>query len=177
MFAKRKRYFYDAGPDPRPILGSSRWSAKPGLRGCDTRRDLPVICNNPLGRNAGSVWQIQRGQLRGAPRCDISPELARRMIASSCDDNSVVLDVFGGAGTTAMVALQLGHRAITIDINADYTREARGRLSERTIAICGEYRRSKRRSRERAHVFYGKPMASETRWWQRDRSHGREENS
>ena len=57
------------------------------------------------------------------------PELARRMIVSSCDDNSVVLDVFGGAGTTALVALQLGHRAITIDINADYTREARERLA------------------------------------------------
>ena len=51
------------------------------------------------------------------------------MIVSSCDDNSVVLDMFGGAGTTALVALQLGHRAITIDINSDYTSEARERLA------------------------------------------------
>jgi hypothetical protein len=51
------------------------------------------------------------------------------MIVSSCDEKSVVLDVFGGSGTTALVALQLGHRAITIDINPDYTNEARERLA------------------------------------------------
>jgi hypothetical protein len=50
------------------------------------------------------------------------------MIVSSCDDDSVVLDMFGGAGTTAMVALQLGHRAVTIDINPSYTNEARLRI-------------------------------------------------
>jgi hypothetical protein len=77
----------------------------------------------------GSVWQIQRGNYQGAHTATFPPELVRRMSVSSCDDNSVVLDVFGGAGTTALVALQLGHRAITIDINADYTREARERLA------------------------------------------------
>ena len=39
------------------------------------------------------------------------------------------MDVFGGAGTTALVALQLGHRAITIDINPAYTDEARARMA------------------------------------------------
>jgi len=41
----------------------------------------------------------------------------------------VVLDPFGGAGTTALVALQLGHRAISIEINPAYTEEARQRLA------------------------------------------------
>jgi DNA methylase len=109
------------------------WAApgkqKPGLmRLDDDRRDLRVICN-PMGRNVGSVWQIQRGNYQGAHTATFPPELVRRMIVSSCDDNSVVLDVFGGAGTTALVALQLGHRAITIDINSDYTSEARERLA------------------------------------------------
>jgi DNA methylase len=52
------------------------------------------------------------------------------MIVSSCEDESVVLDMFGGAGTTALVALQLGYRAITIEINPDYTSEARERLAD-----------------------------------------------
>lgn len=51
------------------------------------------------------------------------------MIACSCDDDSIVMDIFGGAGTTALVALQLGHRAITIDINPTYTDEARTRIA------------------------------------------------
>jgi len=40
------------------------------------------------------------------------------------------MDIFGGAGTTALVALELGHRAITIDINPRYTQEARTRLAQ-----------------------------------------------
>jgi DNA modification methylase len=131
MFAKGKGYFYDQ--DPLRVPPVRPWTTpgkhKPGLmRRDDNRRDLRVICN-PMGRNVGSVWQIQRGNYHGAHTATFPPELVRRMIVSSCDDNSVVLDVFGGAGTTAMVALQLGHRAITIDINADYTREARERLA------------------------------------------------
>ena len=51
------------------------------------------------------------------------------MLLPSCDDNAVVLDPFGAAGTTAMVALQLGFSAITIDINPDYTEEARDRIA------------------------------------------------
>ena len=131
MFAKGKGYFYDQ--DPLRVPSLRRYAIpgkqKPGLmRRDDDRRDLRVICN-PMGRNVGSVWQIQRDNYQGAHTATFPPELARRMIVSSCDDDLVVLDLFGGAGTTAMVALQLGHRAITIDINADYTREARERLS------------------------------------------------
>ena len=40
-----------------------------------------------------------------------------------------MLDCFGGAGTTALAALQLGHRAISIDINPVYTEEARQRIA------------------------------------------------
>jgi ribosomal protein L11 methylase PrmA len=75
------------------------------------------------------VGSIQRGNYQGKHPATFPPELARRMIVSSCDEKSVVLDVFGGSGTTALVALQLGHRAIMIDINPDYTNEARERLA------------------------------------------------
>jgi DNA modification methylase len=131
MFAKNRRYFYDQDPLRIPVVTpySTRGRDKPGLiRRDENRRDLQVN-SNPLGRNVGSVWQTQRGNYRGRHPATFPTELARRMIVSSCDEKSVVLDVFGGSGTTALVALQLGHRAITIDINPDYTNEARERLS------------------------------------------------
>jgi DNA modification methylase len=65
------------------------------------------------------------------------PELVRRCLAVSCPDNGLVLDCFGGAGTTALVALTLGHRAISIDINPLYTAEARRRIANE-IGILGE---------------------------------------
>jgi DNA modification methylase len=125
MFAKDKGYFYDQDPIRDRLVSSG--GQQPGTTGRDTRRDFRIY-NNPLGRNAGSVWQINSGNYSGGHPATFPPELARRMIASTCDDGAVVLDIFGGAGTTALVALQLGHRAITIDVNEGYTQEARERL-------------------------------------------------
>ena len=52
------------------------------------------------------------------------------MILASCTRaDDTVLDPFGGAGTVALVALQLGFKAITIDIFPDYTEEAQNRLA------------------------------------------------
>jgi hypothetical protein len=80
------------------------------------------------------------GQRRLLPACGPSlaaPRLVQRIIATSCDSDSLVLDPFGGAGTAALVALQLGHRAITIDIHPAFTQEARERLSD-APANCHE---------------------------------------
>jgi DNA modification methylase len=40
-----------------------------------------------------------------------------------------VLDPFGGAGTTALVAIELGFYATSIDLNPAYTKEARTRVA------------------------------------------------
>jgi DNA modification methylase len=59
----------------------------------------------------------------------MSEALVRRFLLASCPENSVVLDPFGGAGTTALVALQLGRRAISIEINPAYTKGVRQRVA------------------------------------------------
>jgi DNA modification methylase len=43
-----------------------------------------------------------------------------------------VLDPFGGAGTTALVAIELGLYATSIDLNPAYTKEARARVAGMT---------------------------------------------
>lgn len=44
--------------------------------------------------------------------------------------NAVVLDVFGGTGTTALVAETLGRTGISLDLSADYCNLARWRIEE-----------------------------------------------
>jgi DNA modification methylase len=52
------------------------------------------------------------------------------MILASCTKaDDMVLDPFGGAGTVALVALQSGFKATTIEISPDYTEEARSRIA------------------------------------------------
>ncbi|HSH84449.1 MAG TPA: DNA methyltransferase, partial [Guyparkeria sp.] len=46
---------------------------------------------------------------------------------------AVVLDPFLGSGTTAMVAQQLGRRAIGIDLKADYLDMAIRRCGQKTL--------------------------------------------
>ena len=54
--------------------------------------------------------------------------------ACACPDTSapstpgVVLDPFGGTGTTAMVARALGRYGVSMDLSADYLRLARWRI-------------------------------------------------
>lgn len=43
-------------------------------------------------------------------------------------DPAIVLDIFNGSGTTGLVARQLGHHYIGIDINAGYLEETQQRL-------------------------------------------------
>lgn len=56
--------------------------------------------------------------------------------ACACPDTTapttpgVVLDVFGGTGTTALVADVLGRHGITVDLSADYCRLARWRTTD-----------------------------------------------
>jgi DNA modification methylase len=56
-------------------------------------------------------------------------ELVRRCLSASCPSGGKVLDPFGGAGTTALVAVELGLYATSIDINPAYIREARARVA------------------------------------------------
>ena len=102
MLCKNKDYFYDQDPIRDPLISSG--GQKPDAVDRDTRTDFRVY-NNPLGRNSGSVWRINSSNYRGAHTATFPPELVRRMIEWRCDDDLSVMDVFGGAGTTALVAL------------------------------------------------------------------------
>lgn len=75
-----------------------------------------------------SVWPIAPHPFREAHFATFPPELAARCIKAGCPDGGMVLDPFGGSGTTAMVAAHLGRRATLIELNSDYARLARARI-------------------------------------------------
>ncbi|WP_260855425.1 site-specific DNA-methyltransferase [Mesorhizobium amorphae] len=47
---------------------------------------------------------------------------------AGCPKGGLVLDPFGGAGTTALVALRHGRRASLIELNPEYAEMARRRI-------------------------------------------------
>lgn len=74
------------------------------------------------------VWEIATAAFRDAHFATFPPELVERCLLAGCPAGGLVLDPFGGAGTTAMVADQMGRESNIIELNEEYCRIAWQRI-------------------------------------------------
>jgi len=134
MLTKSERYFWDADAVREPAEASSK---RP-----DTRRRLPhrKTCPEvrgthegwhetyrPDSRNMRNVWTFPTQPYAGAHFATFPEEIPRRCIKAATKDGDLVLDPFGGSGTTGRVAIELRRRAVLCDL-------AYGRASEEDVA-------------------------------------------
>lgn len=75
-----------------------------------------------------TVWHIPPGGDSAGHIAAMPPNLAERCIKAGCPEGGTVLDPFGGAGTTGLVADRLGRNAILIELNPDYADMAARRI-------------------------------------------------
>lgn len=138
------------GSSGRRMAGfNERWDAKEANRARDVNADARPPHSRPHsltafeqanGREYASrnlrnyepapvaVWNIATQPFSDAHFATFPPELAERCILAGCPKGGLVLDPFGGAGTTALVALRHGRRAALIELNPDYAHMARRRI-------------------------------------------------
>ena len=94
------------------------------------------MASNPLGALPGSVWEIATEPLRVPDELGVDhfaafpTEWPRRIILGWSPAGGIVLDPFGGTGTTALVASVLDRHGISVDRSADYCRLARWRTTD-----------------------------------------------
>jgi DNA modification methylase len=81
-------------------------------------------------RNKRSVWTVATQPFSGAHFATYPPALIEPCIKAGCPAGGVVLDPFGGAGTTGLVADRLQRDAILIELNPKYAEIARKRIAE-----------------------------------------------
>lgn len=79
-------------------------------------------------RNKRSVWTVPTKPYTEAHFATFPPDLIEPCILASCPAGGTVLDPFGGAGTTGMVADRLGRNAILIELNPEYATLAEHRI-------------------------------------------------
>lgn len=79
-------------------------------------------------RNRRSVWTIPTSGFSEAHFATFPPALVEPCILAGSRPGDTVLDPFGGAGTTALVADRLGREAILVEISAEYAEMALARL-------------------------------------------------
>lgn len=80
-------------------------------------------------RNKRSVWTVATVPYSGAHFATFPPALIEPCIQAGCPQGGTVLDPFGGAGTTGLVADRLQRDAILIELNPSYAALATERIT------------------------------------------------
>ena len=79
-------------------------------------------------RNKRSVWTVATQGFKGAHFATFPPDLIRPCILAGAPRGGVVLDPFGGAGTTSLVSMQEGRSSIICELNPAYAEMAQRRI-------------------------------------------------
>jgi len=76
----------------------------------------------PTHRNKRSVWWVSPKPFKGAHFAVYPPELIEPCILAGCPEGGIVLDPFGGSGTTGAVAIKHDREAVLIELSAEYAK-------------------------------------------------------
>ena len=79
-------------------------------------------------RNRRSVWTVTTKPFRGAHFATFPPDLIEPCVLAGCPAGGTVLDPFGGAGTTALVATRHNRKSFSCEMNPAYVEMAEARL-------------------------------------------------
>lgn len=132
LLAKSERYFYDsdavkeAAVSDHPSGNGYDRAERVSIGGRGQREPWDEIGGT---RNARDVWTITPQPFAGAHFAVMPPELAERCIRAGSAPGDTILDPFGGAGTTGLVADRLGRSAVLVEANPEYAAMARRRIA------------------------------------------------
>jgi DNA modification methylase len=139
MLTKSESYFWDAEAVREPSTGNTHsrgngnGGPKAGERGSyegwveGTREVLAQ-------RNLRNVWTFPTQPYKGAHFATFPEEIPRRCILAASKIGDLILDPFGGSGTTARVAVELNRRAVSLDLAYHDHAERRTRGVQRRLA-------------------------------------------
>ena len=134
MLSKRARYFYDAEAiREKATLRNTFETGNLEYSDGACRNDNSPGSNLRIDRdyrNKRSVWTIATHSFSGAHFATFPPALVEPCILAGSPKGGVILDPFGGAGTTGLVAARHGRKAILCELNPDYAEMAHRRISE-----------------------------------------------
>ena len=138
LLSKSKQYYFDNDAIRGPIkltegdtvrFRERKTSSPFGNRDEDTQQ-REVKYDEIKGANKRSVWTVNTKPYSGAHFATFPEELITDCIKAGCPENGIVLDPFGGAGTTAVVARKLNRNYLLCELNPDYIKIAENRLKQ-----------------------------------------------
>jgi len=115
LLSKNERYYFDSNAIKEPANGQ------------DAANTF---------RNKRSVWHVNLQSYSGAHFATFPPTLIMPCILAGCPEGGTVLDPFGGAGTTGLVAHQNDRNAILCELNPEYCDLAYRRIQDQDPMFC-----------------------------------------
>ena len=125
LLSKSERYFFDSEAMREEAVGKNHHDLTGGRYKPPGQTDHSGSRENKNRdadgkRNRRSVWTVATRPYKGAHFATFPPALIEPCILAGCPAGGVVLDPFGGSGTTAGVALAHGRSAVLCELNEEY---------------------------------------------------------
>jgi DNA modification methylase len=136
LLAKQERYFYDAEAIREPaeygfceggFRGNGQYNNNLSFNNSSDIKCGTITRGNGGYRNKRSVWTIATQPYAQAHFATFPEEIPKLCILAGSNPSDTILDPFAGSGTVGQVALELGRRAILIELNPAYIDLAEGR--------------------------------------------------
>jgi DNA modification methylase len=133
LLSKSNKYHFDHVAIKEPAIYANK--RKDQVKGEFAAKGEPLPGQLPFRairdtRNKRTVWTVTTKPFKGAHFATFPKDLITPCILAGCPSGGVVLDPFFGAGTTGLVAMELGRDFIGIELNPEYIKLAENRLSK-----------------------------------------------
>lgn len=135
LMTKSPKYYFDNEAIREPFISTDK--KYPAV---NTKQGIYAVSNGSNraggnaedGRNKRSVWTVNTHAYSEAHFATFPEKLIEPMVLAGCPKDGLVLDIFMGAGTTAVVAKKLGRKFLGIELNPKYIEIAEKRISGTT---------------------------------------------
>ena len=136
LMSKSSKYYYDHKAIKEPCKDD--WGTRDRTNGKYHNEGTGLQPHSGLEKsytmaNKRSVWSVNTRPYKGAHFATFPEELIQPCILAGSKAGDIVLDPFGGSGTTGKVSLEYGRRAILCELNPEYVNI----INERTNVTKG----------------------------------------
>jgi DNA modification methylase len=133
LLSKSSKYYYDIESIKEPV--KQDWGTRNRSNGKYHNEGSGLQPHSGLEKsyefaNKRSVWSVNTSSYEGAHFATFPTRLIEPCILAGCPKGGVVLDPFGGSGTTALVANENNRDAILCELNPEYIPLINDRLSK-----------------------------------------------
>ena len=138
LLSKNSKYYYDNEAIKEP---AKDWGTRDRTKGKYHNKGTGLTPHTGLEKsyptkNKRSVWTVTTKPFKGAHFAVFPMDLIEPCVLAGCPENGTVLDPFGGAGTTGLVANKNKRNAVLIELNSDYIDIAEDRIHNTLRQKC-----------------------------------------